>query len=106
MNCSSPLTVCSKYVTVYGVEEYGDVRGEENMMAEIYARGPIACLINSEAPQFNDYKGGLIICDKGKECKNKNTDHVIVIAGWGVDKATGTKYWVGRNSYGTQVRAH
>jgi hypothetical protein len=32
-----------------------------------------------------------------------NTDHVVVIAGWGVDAATGMHYWVGRNSYGTQV---
>ena len=38
-------------------------------------------------------------------CKVDDTDHVIVIAGWGVDAATGTKYWVGRNSYGTQVSA-
>ena len=29
---------------------------------------------------------------------------VIVIAGWGTDAATGMDYWVGRNSYGTQVR--
>jgi hypothetical protein len=35
-------------------------------------------------------------------CKTKNTDHVVVIGGWGVDAATGLKYWVGRNSYGTQ----
>ena len=42
------------------------------------------------------------MCDKGKECKKKVTDHVIVIAGWGVEESTGLKYWVGRNSYGTQ----
>jgi len=47
--------------------------------------------------------GGIINCKQGKVCKVDDTDHVIVIAGWGVDAATGTKYWVGRNSYGTQV---
>lgn len=36
-------------------------------------------------------------------CRTKNTDHVVVIAGWGVDAATNMPYWVGRNSYGTQV---
>ncbi len=47
--------------------------------------------------------GGIINCKQGKVCKVDDTDHVIVIAGWGIDAATGTKYWVGRNSYGTQV---
>jgi len=89
-------------IHIYEVAEYGTVLGEDQMMAEIYARGSIACLINSEAPQFNDYKGGIVICDQGKECENKVTDHVIVISGWGVDKVTGVKYWIGRNSYGTQ----
>jgi hypothetical protein len=48
--------------------------------------------------------GGIINCkDRPSACKVKGTDHVVVIAGWGVDAATGMHYWVGRNSYGTQV---
>jgi hypothetical protein len=48
--------------------------------------------------------GGIINCnDSPAACKVKETDHVVVIAGWGVDAATGMPYWVGRNSYGTQV---
>ena len=49
----------------YGVDEFGSVLGEEEMKAEIYARGPIACLINSSAEQFDAYKGNdqpLMIC--------------------------------------------
>lgn len=38
------------------------------------------------------------------QCNVTHTDHIIVIAGWGVDKSTKLKYWIGRNSYGTQVR--
>ena len=74
------------------------------MKAEIYARGPISCSLNSEPTEFNAYRGGIILCDKekDKECENHSTDHVVVIAGWGVDKATGIEYWIGRNSYGTQ----
>jgi cathepsin X len=85
---------------VYYVEEFGNVLGELEMQSEIYARGPIACMVNSEAPKFDKYKGGII-----KDIKteyNKDTDHVIVIAGWGKDKKTGIKYWIGRNSYGNQ----
>ena len=64
------------------------------MKAEIYARGPIACVLNSDAPQFNAYRGGIITCDveKEKECASLSTDHVIVIAGWGEDKARETVF--------------
>jgi cathepsin X len=96
----------STQYNLYGIDEFGTVTGEEQMMAEIFARGPIACLLNSDAPTFDEYKGGIITCDPetdGHWCKLKRyVDHVIVIAGYGVDKATGKKYWVGRNSYGTQ----
>jgi cathepsin X len=89
---------------VYGADEYGNVLGVDEMKAEIYARGPIACSINSEANAFNYYQGGVIKCDSALDtaCKSPFTDHVIVIAGWGVEEATGTPYWVGRNSYGTR----
>lgn len=29
-----------------------------------------------------------------------NLNHSVVIVGWGLDKKTGTKYWIVRNSYG------
>ena len=28
---------------MYGVEQHGQVAGEKNMLAEIFARGPIGC---------------------------------------------------------------
>jgi len=90
---------------LYGVDEYGEVNGIENMKAEILARGPISCPVNSEATTFNLYRGGILTCEDhpaDKECFNKEVDHVIVIAGWGVDALTGMSYWIGRNSYGTQ----
>ena len=91
-------------INLYGADEYGTLSGVTEMMAEIYARGPIACLLNSEPPQFNDYKGGIIECPENAPLCNlrQYNDHVIVIAGWGVD-AAGKEYWVGRNSYGTKV---
>jgi hypothetical protein len=93
-------------INLYGADEYGTLSGVEQMMAEIYTRGPIACLLNSEPPEFNNYKGGIIDCPEHAPLCNlrQYNDHVIVIAGWGVDAATGKEYWVGRNSYGTKVR--
>lgn len=89
----------------YGVDEYGTVSGVENMKAEIYARGPISCLINAAANSFNEYQNGIITCDAKLDvyCKSPAVDHVIVIAGWGKDDVTGQEYWIGRNSYGSRV---
>ena len=86
------------HFNLYGVDEFGVVLGEQQMMAEIYARGPLACSLNSEPASFDAYKSGIITCDPDVN----GTDHVVVIAGYGVDKTSGKKYWVGRNSYGTQ----
>jgi len=43
-NCSPGLAceVPDRYLT-YGVDEYDGVSGEENMMQELYQRGPIVC---------------------------------------------------------------
>ena len=81
--------------TTYHVTEYGQVQGEDKMMAEIAARGPIACGL-CVTPDFETYKGGIFNDTTG--CKDQ--DHEISIAGYGQD-ASGTKYWIGRNSWGT-----
>ena len=82
--------------TKYYVEEYGNVRGEENMMKEIYARGPITCALDADPEDFLSYKGGVYRDTTGAKSHN----HAISIAGWG-ETEDGTKYWIGRNSWGT-----
>lgn len=86
---------------MYGVDEFGPVKGVEEMKAEIYARGPISCLINSSPPSFNYYTGGIISCNPNDPICAGDVDHYVVVAGWGVDNSTGTEYWIGRNSYGS-----
>ena len=95
-NCN-PGEACfvpDKY-RVYGVEEYGEVKGEENMMQEIYQRGPIACGI--AVPQaLDDYTGGVYCDDTG----DMEIVHDISVIGYGVTD-DGQKYWLVRNSWGT-----
>lgn len=79
---------------VYGTEEYGNVKGEANMMQEIYQRGPIACGI-AVPDSLEEYTGG-IYCDTTGD---KNLVHAISIVGYGVEN--GQKYWLMRNSWGT-----
>lgn len=79
------------------VSEYGTLKGETEMMNEIYNRGPIACSLFAHSPAFENYKDGIIT----DNTSYTSTTHVVSITGWGVDKTTGMKFWVGRNSFGT-----
>jgi len=95
-----------KEYNLYGADEFGEVLGVHQMKAEIFQRGPIACLVNSDPEPFDIYKGGIITCEGSKSpaCAwgDNYVDHVIVIAGWGYEEATKTPYWIGRNSYGSR----
>ena len=79
------------------VSEYGSLQGEADMMNEIYNRGPIACSLFAHSPAFEQYKSGIIT----DSTPYNTTTHVVSITGWGVDQATGMKFWIGRNSFGT-----
>ncbi|KAJ9463790.1 Gut-specific cysteine proteinase [Diplonema papillatum] len=72
------------------IAEHGIVYGAEKIMAEIYARGPVAGGI--DANQILNYQGGIA------KAKCGGIDHVISIVGFGTDGAT--PYWIIRNSWG------
>jgi len=74
------------------IAEYGSISGKSAMQKEILARGPISCGI--DASPILKYTGG-IADDEGSE-----VDHVVSVVGWGSDAASGSKYWIVRNSWG------
>ncbi|KAJ0405798.1 hypothetical protein ATCC90586_008452 [Pythium insidiosum] len=78
----------------YFVSEFGTTHGEKEMMAEIYARGPIVCSV-AVTKDFLEYTGG-IFDDK---TNNTDVDHAISVVGWGEED--GVPFWVVRNSWGT-----
>lgn len=77
---------------VYHVDEFAPLQGEQNMMQEIYQRGPIACGIAVPDALVN-YTGGIFYDQTGAT----DIDHDISVVGFGVEN--GTKYWVIRNSW-------
>ncbi len=81
----------------YYISEYGTVQGEDQMKAEIFARGPIACSVYAHSDPFEKYTGGIIV----DPAQYNMTTHVVAITGWGKDQDTGMDYWIGRNSFGT-----
>jgi cathepsin X len=79
----------------YKVTQYGFVRGEHEMMAEIHNRGPISCR-QAVTKEFFAYKGGVFKDTTG----DVRPRHATSLVGWG-KSADGKKYWIGRNSWGT-----
>lgn len=74
------------------ISEYGPVSGADQMAAEIYKRGPIACGI--DAAPILKYTGGI------QSERGQGVDHVVSVVGWGKDQASGKQYWIVRNSWG------
>lgn len=95
MNCDYGGGDCYavKNYPVIKVTEYGTVHGDDNIMAEIYARGPVSAYIDANC--IEDYTGGINMYDT---CPGI-TNHAIQLNGWGSEN--GTDYWIGRNSWGS-----
>lgn len=77
------------------IASFGAVKGNANMMTEIYKNGPIACGINAE--EIVDYEGGVLDLPH----KLKTINHIISVVGWGYDETLHKQYWVIRNSWGS-----
>jgi len=90
--------------TGYGVSSYGNISGEEAMMKEIYSRGPIACSYAADLTFLLNYSENVLLNDgvymTDKLLTKDDIDHVMEVTGWG-ETASGVKYWVVRNSWGT-----
>jgi len=92
--------------THYKVSQYGRVSGVQNMMAEIFARGPISCGVaaTDDLVSWGQWNHGSN--DIYDTCSSNQIDHIISIAGWGTDATTGEDYWIVRNSWGSPWGHH
>jgi len=100
MNCD-PNNGCypqTNFTKIY-LSEFGSVTGDDDIMAEIYARGPVSAYINANC--IETYSGGINMYDT---CSTLTTNHAIQLNGWGEEN--GVQYWIGRNSWGTYWGEH
>jgi len=83
--------------TLYKIKSYHSIPADKpnEMKAEIYHHGPITCGMMVDKEFFLNYTGGI---DEGS---GGDSGHVVSVAGWGFDEASGVEFWIVRNSWGT-----
>jgi cathepsin X len=108
MNCSaintcmdcSPSGGCSavaeKDYNKITIDSFGTTQGDEDIMSEIFNRGPVAAYINANCIEQYDIGTGVFMYD---DCNARATNHAIQINGWGTTD-DGVDYWLMRNSWG------
>jgi C1A family cysteine protease len=90
--CNTTCNDGSSMTQYYGTSSYG-VSGEQDMMQEIYDKGPIEVAF-TVYEDFLTYKSGVYRHVSGQMLGG----HAVKAIGWGVT-STGTKYWIINNSW-------
>ena len=96
-NCSPGKSGCVAQLPhqVWYATEHGSVKGEQDMISALQD-GPIVCGMAVTAA-FEAYEGFGVYNETSGDTSQ---DHAISLVGYGTDE-DGTKYWIGRNSWGT-----
>ncbi|GAB6025598.1 hypothetical protein CHUAL_011325 [Chamberlinius hualienensis] len=74
---------------------------ERNAVYACATYGPLFAAIDGQQKSFIFYKSGIY---KDENCRKnpKESNFVVLIIGYGIDKTTGQKYWIVKNTWGTK----
>ncbi|KAL6073142.1 Cathepsin K [Balamuthia mandrillaris] len=75
-------------------------RGSEKaLQLAVATYGPVSVAIDSSPKAFQFYSSG-IYQDPQHECSRVGLNHAVLVVGYGREEATGTAYWIIKNSWG------
>ncbi|RAL44754.1 hypothetical protein DM860_003513 [Cuscuta australis] len=93
-NCKLPLPVAA---TIDGYDD-SYPRNDEIALQEYVATRPVSVSINGAAEGFQHYKSGVF---SSGDCHGRvETNHAVLLIGYGTDPDTGVDYWKIKNSWG------
>jgi cathepsin X len=92
-----PNATIGEYGVYYKKNSYSKTTVMHDIMAEIYARGPVSAHI--AGMYLHNYTGG-IVYDDFLGLRDLETTHSVSIVCWGAEPEMGLQYWIVRNSWG------
>jgi cathepsin L len=80
-------------VKVFG---FAELRNQTNLKTAIAQHGPVIIPLNLLTETFRFYKEGIL---EDRDVTYGDTNHAVVVVGYGNDEETGLDYWIIRNSF-------
>ena len=96
---------CRKKSNSFQVAGCVNVTADDSMeLLEALNIGPVSIAVKADNRAFMYYRGGIITSGCGSD--RDELDHGITLVGAGIDKSTGTPYWIAKNSWGSSWGEH
>jgi cathepsin L len=74
-------------------------KGNEAMLQDAVCRiGPVSVAVDASDEKFKNYHDGVYF---NADCNPNNTNHAVLVVGYGFDETTDLEYWIVKNSFGT-----
>lgn len=81
-------------ITGYGKVPKGS---EDKLLETVCSIGPVAAALDASDEKFKNYNDGVYF---NKDCNANNTNHAVLVVGYGYDETTELDYWIIKNSFG------